>query len=139
VVPLDDDAMDRAEAQIELAATYAKYQALMAAEGNIDFGDQIVLALRLLRERPHVLNVYQRRYKYILVDEFQDTNRAQFEIIKLLAARHRNLAVIGDDDQAIYRWRGAAISNVLGFLEQYIDARQVVVTENRPSSTPPTG
>src|SRR5262245_7551817 len=130
VVPLDDEAMDRAEAQVELAATYAKYQTLMAAEGNIDFGDQIVLALRLLRERPHVLNVYQRRYKYILVDEFQDTNHAQFALVKLLVARHRNLAVVADDDQAIYRWRGAAISNVLGFLEQYIDGRQVVLTEN---------
>ena len=123
-------ARDAPRAQVELAATYAKYQELMAREGNIDFGDQIVLALRLLRERPHVLNVYQRRFKYILVDEFQDTNYAQFELVKLLAARHRNVAVVADDDQAIYRWRGAAISNVLGFLEHYPGARQVVLTEN---------
>jgi DNA helicase-2/ATP-dependent DNA helicase PcrA len=128
--PDDPDAADRAEAQVELAATYAKYQELMAREGNIDFGDQIVLALRLLRERPHVLNVYQRRFKYVLVDEFQDTNFAQFELLKLLTARHRNIAVIGDDDQAIYRWRGAAISNVLGFLEHYPAAKQIVLTEN---------
>jgi DNA helicase-2/ATP-dependent DNA helicase PcrA len=128
--PDDAEARDRAESQVELAAACAKYQELMAREGNIDFGDQIVLALRLLRERPHVLNVYQRRFRYILVDEFQDTNHAQFELLKLLAARHRNLAVIGDDDQAVYRWRGAAISNVLGFLEHYPGARQVVLTEN---------
>jgi DNA helicase-2/ATP-dependent DNA helicase PcrA len=128
--PDDAEARDRAEAQVELAATYATYQELMAREGNIDFGDQIVLALRLLRERPHVLNVYQRRFKYILVDEFQDTNYAQFELLKLLTARHRNLAVIGDDDQAIYRWRGAAISNVLGFLDHYSGAKQIVLTEN---------
>jgi DNA helicase-2/ATP-dependent DNA helicase PcrA len=128
--PDDAEAHDRAEAQVELAATYATYQELMAREGNIDFGDQIVLALRLLRERPHVLNVYQRRFKYILVDEFQDTNYAQFELLKLLTARHRNLAVIGDDDQAIYRWRGAAISNVLGFLDHYTGAKQIVLTEN---------
>ena len=128
--PDDAEARDRAESQVELAAAFAKYQELMAREGNVDFGDQIVLALRLLRERPHVLNVYQRRFRYILVDEFQDTNHAQFELLKLLAARHRNLAVIGDDDQAVYRWRGAAISNVLGFLEQYPGARQVVLTEN---------
>ena len=77
-----------------------------------------------------MLASYQRRYRYILVDEFQDTNHAQFELVKLLAARHANLAVVADDDQAIYRWRGAAISNVLGFLERYPDARQVVLTEN---------
>src|SRR6185503_5124007 len=105
---------DRAGAQSELAAVYAAYQTLMLREGCIDFGDQIVLALRLLRERPHVLSFYQRRFKYILVDEFQDTNYAQFELVKLLAARHKNVAVVADDDQSIYKWRGAAISNVLG-------------------------
>ena len=115
---------------MELAATYAKYQELMAREGNIDFGDQIVLALRLLFERPHVRNLYQRRFKYILVDEFQDTNYAQFELVKRLGARHHNVAVVADDDQAIYRWRGAAISNVLGFLDHYAGTRQVVLTEN---------
>src|SRR5258705_1438205 len=128
--PDDADAADRAAAQAELAAVYAAYQDVMGRAGNIDFGDQIVLALGLLRRRPHVLNYYQRRFKYILVDEFQDTNYAQFELVKLLAARHRNLAVIGDDDQAIYRWRGAALSNVLGFLERYPEAKQIVITEN---------
>ncbi|HET7341277.1 MAG TPA: UvrD-helicase domain-containing protein, partial [Methylomirabilota bacterium] len=129
--PADDtEARDRAVAQAELAATYARYQDLMAKAGSIDFGDQIVLALRLLRQRPHVLGHYQRRYRYILVDEFQDTNLAQFELVKLLSARHRNLAVVADDDQSIYKWRGAAISNVLGFLDHYAGARQVVLTEN---------
>ena len=129
-VPGDEDARDRAEAQAELAAVYAAYQTVMAREGNIDFGDQIVLSLALLRRRPHVLNFYQRRFKYILVDEFQDTNYAQFELVKLLAARHQNVAVVADDDQAIYRWRGAAISNVVGFLDRYAGAKQVVLTEN---------
>jgi len=128
--PDDAEGRDRAEGQVELAATYAKYAELMSREGAIDFGDQIVLALRLLIERPHVLSVYQRRFKYILVDEFQDTNYAQFELVKRMAARHRNVAVVADDDQAIYRWRGAAISNVLGFLDHYADTRQVVLTEN---------
>src|SRR2546422_6718328 len=99
--PADEDARDRAAAQAELAAVYAAYQAVMAGEGNIDFGDQIVLALGLLRQRPHVLNYYQRRFKYILVDEFQDTNFAQFELVKLLGARHRNVAVVADDDQCL--------------------------------------
>jgi DNA helicase-2/ATP-dependent DNA helicase PcrA len=128
--PEDAERCDHAEAQVELAATYAKYQDLMAREGAIDFGDQIVLALRLLRERPHVRAVYQRRFRYILVDEFQDTNYAQFELVKLLAAGHRNVAVVADDDQSIYKWRGAAISNVVGFLDHYSGAKQIVLTQN---------
>jgi len=128
--PDDPEAIDRAAAQTELAAVYDAYQALMLREGNIDFGDQIVLALRLLRARPHLLSFYQRRFKYVLVDEFQDTNYAQFELVKLLVARHQNVAVVADDDQSIYKWRGAAISNVLGFLDHYARARQVVLTEN---------
>src|SRR5437867_2687843 len=126
----DEEKLDRAEAQAELAATYARYQEMMARNDKIDFGDQVVQARRLLRARPHVLNAYQRRFKYVLVDEFQDTNYAQFELVKMLAARHGNVAVTGDDDQAIYRFRGAAISNVLSFLRHYPDARQIVVTEN---------
>src|SRR6266849_5089427 len=80
------------------------------------------------------LGAYQRRFKYILVDEFQDTNHAQFELVKLLGARHSNVACVADDDQAIYRFRGAAISNVLGFLDVYRDARQVVLSENYRST-----
>jgi len=128
--PDDVEQRDRAEAQVELAAAYATYQELMARAGNIDFGDQIVLALRLLRDRPHVRAFYQRRFKYILVDEFQDTNYAQFALVKLLAARHRNVAVVADDDQSIYKWRGAAISNVVGFLDHYEGAKQIVLTQN---------
>lgn len=126
----DEEARERAAQHLELARTYATYQELMAREGVIDFGDQIVYALRLLRSRAYVLGAYQRRFKYILVDEFQDTNYAQFEVVKLLAARHRNLAVVADDDQSIYKFRGAAISNVLGFLRDYPAARQVVLTTN---------
>src|SRR2546426_2925976 len=101
--PDDEDARDRAAAQAELAAVYAAYQTVMAGEGNIDFGDQIVLALGLLRQRPHVLNYYQRRFKYILGDEVQDTNFSQFELVKLLGARHRKGAVVADDDQCLDR------------------------------------
>src|SRR5262245_57552514 len=126
----DAEALERGEQQRELAQTYARYQELMGEAGAIDFGDQITHALRLLRARPYVLGSYQRRFRYILVDEFQDTNHAQFEVVKLLAARHGNIAVVADDDQAIYRWRGAAISNVRGFLACYPDARRIVLTAN---------
>jgi DNA helicase-2/ATP-dependent DNA helicase PcrA len=128
--PEDAELAERATQQLELARAYAKYQELMATSGAIDFGDQIVHALRLLRSRPYVLAGLQRRFKYILVDEFQDTNWAQFEIVKLLGARHANVAGVGDDNQAIYRWRGAALSNFRGFLRHFPQTRVVVLTEN---------
>src|SRR3989449_39682 len=128
--PEDEALRERAAQQLELARTYAKYQELMGASGAIDFGDQIVHALRLLRSRPYVLAGLQRKYKYILVDEFQDTNWAQFEIVKLLGARHTNVAAVGDDNQAIYRWRGAAVSNFRGFVRHFPQARVVILTEN---------
>src|SRR3989475_6364425 len=128
--PEDEALRERAAQQLELARTYAKYQELMGASGAIDFGDQIVHALRLLRSRPYVLGGLQRKYKYILVDEFQDTNWAQFEIVKLLGARHTNVAAVGDDNQAIYRWRGAAVSNFRVFVRHFPRARVVILTEN---------
>ena len=120
----DDEALaERAAAQTELAATYAAYEQLMRTTDRIDFGDQVGLALRLLREHPAVLDEERARYRYILVDEFQDTNHAQWEIVKLLAAEHGNVTVVGDDDQSIYRFRGAALGNILGFRESYPSQR----------------
>ena len=129
----DDAARLEAEEHVELARTFAQYQTLMARLGQIDFGDQIVEVLRLFRTRPHVLRRCQERYRFILVDEFQDTNYAQFEVVKLLAAKHRNVTVVGDDDQAIFRFRGASMSNILDFDRTYPDARKVVLLENRRS------
>ena len=131
--PEDPERSDAAARQRELARAYGAYQALMAREGVVDFGDQIVYGLRLFRSRPYVLARYQRRFRYVLVDEFQDTNHAQFELVKLLAARHRNVTVVGDDDQAIFRFRGASMTNVLGYGRAYPDARRVVLTENHRS------
>ena len=98
----------RPRRQAELARAYARYQALLAANGCIDFGDQVALALRLLRESPAARAAIAGRFRYVLVDEFQDTNRAQAELVALLAEPHRNVTVVGDDDQAIYTFRGAA-------------------------------
>jgi DNA helicase-2/ATP-dependent DNA helicase PcrA len=121
---------EEARRQRELAAAYQVYQDLLAREGRVDFGDLITLTLRLLRDHPAVLRAYQEQFRYILVDEFQDTNYAQFELVKLLAGAHRNLTVVADDDQAIYRWRGASYSNITFFTQAYPDARTVVLTQN---------
>jgi len=119
--------------QQELAAVYAAYQSLLLENGRADFGDLITLTLRLFREHPSLLARYQNQFRYILVDEFQDTNCAQFELLKLLAS-HRNLTVCGDDDQSIYKFRGASISNILGFQAEYPDAHLVVLSDNYRST-----
>jgi DNA helicase-2/ATP-dependent DNA helicase PcrA len=123
-----------AEKQVELAKCYDAYQKLLAESSVSDFGDQITLAIRLLRESPDVRRRLQERYRYILVDEFQDTNYAQFQLVKELAARHRNITVVADDDQSIYKFRGAAISNILNFSDTYPDAKYVVLTQNYRST-----
>jgi len=126
---------DAAERQVELAGFYEAYQQLLAEAGAVDFGDQICRALALLRARPAVLARLRARYRYVLVDEFQDTNRAQLEIVRLLAGPDRpNVTVVGDDDQAIYRWRGAAAGNLIAFRHLYPGAREVVLTDNHRST-----
>jgi DNA helicase-2/ATP-dependent DNA helicase PcrA len=127
-----DDAVlaEEAARQDELARAYGRYQELLEANGCIDFGDQVALALRLVRTSPAARAEIQARFRYVLVDEFQDTNRAQSELVSVVADRHRNLTVVGDDDQSIYRFRGAAISNILGFRARYRSARTVVLRRN---------
>ncbi len=134
--PADDALAERAASQAELAATYAAYERLMRAADRIDFGDQVSLALRLLRDHPAVLEQERRRYRYILVDEFQDTNHAQWELVQLLAAEHGNVTVVGDDDQSVYRFRGAALGNILGFRAAYPKAASVVLVDNYRSRQP---
>jgi len=129
-------AAEGARRQRELARAYARYTTLLREHGAIDFGDQVALALQLLRESASARDTLQSRYRYILVDEFQDTNRAQSELVALLAERHRNVTVVGDDDQSIYRFRGAAISNILEFRDRYRGARTVVLRRNYRSLAP---
>ena len=131
---------DEAERQREIAAFYRCYQDLLAEAGKVDFGDQIGLALRLLRERPALLARQRERWRHVLVDEFQDTNHAQLELVRLVAgpaaggAGGPSITVVGDDDQAIYRWRGAASANLLAFRDLYPEARMVVLAENHRST-----
>jgi len=119
---------------IEIAQIYKKYQELKAAKGLMDFADQVGLVLKLFRKKPKVLKKFQEKYKYILVDEFQDTNHAQFELLRLLVGKKANLTVVGDDDQAIYKFRGAAISNILNFEKVYKKSKKIVLTKNYRSS-----
>lgn len=128
--PEDEALAESARREYELGKTYAAYSELKAEEGCIDFSDQVALPLALLRTHPSALEDYQRRFRYVLVDEFQDTNYGQFELVKLLAAGHRSVTVVGDDDQSIYKFRGAAISNILGFMDSYPEAATVVLKEN---------
>jgi DNA helicase-2/ATP-dependent DNA helicase PcrA len=127
---------ETARRQGELARAYATYQRLLAANGCIDFGDQVALALRLVRESAAARTAIAGRYRYLLVDEFQDTNRAQAELVALLAEPHRNVTVVGDDDQAIYAFRGAAAHNILDFDERYRGARTIVLRRNYRSLAP---
>src|SRR5262245_3721969 len=129
----DAEKLDRAHAEVEKARAYAKYEELLLGAGRVDFGSQLGLALRLLRERPHVRREVQDRWRWVLVDEFQDTNHVQFELVRLLAGERRNLTVVGDDDQSIYRFRGARIENILEFLDVYPDAKQVLLRRNHRS------
>lgn len=127
---------DRLEAQklVELAKVYRQYQELMAKNDCLDFSDLQFKVIELLSRRPNVLKFLQDKYRYILVDEYQDTNIAQNRIVDLLAAAHKNIMVVGDDDQSIYKFRGAAISNILQFEDKYPDLKKVVITQNYRSN-----
>ncbi|HET8569578.1 MAG TPA: ATP-dependent DNA helicase [Candidatus Limnocylindria bacterium] len=124
---------DEAEAQAELAAAYAAYSRLKEDAGVIDFADQISLTLRVLRDHPAAARRLRSRYRYVLVDEFQDTNASQFDLLRRLVEPHRNLMAVGDDDQSIFAWRGATLGNFDAFLAAYPDAAVLALVENRRS------
>jgi DNA helicase-2/ATP-dependent DNA helicase PcrA len=118
----------------ELANAYIYYENLKIENSLMDFGDLIVWTLKLFRERKNVLKQYQNKFKYILVDEFQDTNYSQSQIVYMLSRLHKNVTVVGDDDQSIYRFRGAAISNILQFRQVFPDTKVIVLTKNYRSN-----
>ncbi|MDO4400685.1 MAG: UvrD-helicase domain-containing protein [Coriobacteriia bacterium] len=117
-----------------VARVYPEYQRRLQAANALDFDDLLLYAYLLLKHHPEVLEAYQRRFRYLLVDEYQDTNHAQYEICRMLAAAHRNIMVVGDDDQSIYSWRGADIRNILDFESDYPEAHVVKLEENYRSS-----
>ncbi len=118
----------------KIAQIYAAYQQRLKDSNAVDFDDIILLTVRLFREQPDVLEKYQNRCRYLLVDEYQDTNPAQYELIHLLAEKHRNLCVVGDDDQSIYKFRGATIENILSFESQFPDCKVIRLEQNYRST-----
>lgn len=117
-----------------LSRVYELYQRELFKNNAIDFGEIITLTYRLLRDNPDILKKYQDLYKFIHVDEYQDTNRAQYLLVKLLASGHRNICVVGDEDQSIYKWRGADIRNILDFEKDYPEAVIVKLEQNYRST-----
>lgn len=117
-----------------VAKAYREYQETLKKSNALDFDDIIVKAVELFKNCPEVLNSYQERFKYIMVDEYQDTNMAQFELIRLLADKYRNLCVVGDDDQSIYKFRGANIRNILDFELHYPEATVIKLEQNYRST-----
>ena len=113
---------------------YARYQAALQASNAVDFGDLILRVLELFKARPEIAQQYSGRFRYILVDEFQDTNPAQYQLLRALAKEHGNLGVVGDDDQSIYRWRGAEVDNILDFAKHFPGTKVVRPEQNYRST-----
>ncbi|NGM82396.1 DNA helicase PcrA [Paenibacillus sp. 7124] len=118
-----------------VAKIYTMYQKRLRSNNSLDFDDLIMTTIQLFKEVPEVLDFYQRKFKYIHVDEYQDTNRAQYMLCRMLADSHHNICVVGDSDQSIYRWRGADISNILNFEEDYPEAKVILLEQNYRSTS----
>lgn len=118
----------------KIAEVYEIYQRGMQEANALDFDDIIMLTVRLLREHPDVLSYYQNKFRYVLVDEYQDTNHAQYVLTALLAGGHQNICVVGDDDQSIYKFRGATITNILEFEKEYENAKTIRLEQNYRST-----
>lgn len=117
-----------------VAQVYEGYTKRLKLNSSLDFDDLIMMTIRLFEEAPDVLEYYQHKFQYIHVDEYQDTNKTQYLLVKLLARKFRNICVVGDSDQSIYRWRGADITNILSFEKDYRDAKVIMLEQNYRST-----
>lgn len=118
----------------KVASVYEEYEKQMRANNALDFDDLLMKTVQLFQTQADVLDYYQERFRYIMVDEYQDTNTVQFELVRLLSSKYRNLCVVGDDDQSIYKFRGANIKNILNFEEVFSDARVIKLEQNYRST-----
>jgi len=121
-------------AEERAAKVYGLYQERLRASHAVDFDDLLMLTVLLFRDRPHVLQYHQNLWRYVMVDEYQDTNHAQYQIVNLLSQRHGNLCVVGDDDQSIYRWRGADLNNILDFERDHPGCKVIKLEQNYRST-----
>ena len=128
------DARLNRPSDIPLAEIYERYQKLLELQNVVDFDDMLLLTLRIFENHPDTLNYYRDVYRYLLVDEYQDTNAAQFRILQLLAGDRMNICVVGDDDQSIYAWRGADVSNILDFPKLFPGAKKIKLEQNYRST-----
>ena len=128
------DSFSRVEFDHNVVEVYRLYQKKLKNGNSVDFDDLLVLPIKLFKNYPNLLNEYQERYKYILIDEYQDTNEAQYTFSKLLSAKYRNIFVVGDNDQAIYAFRGANYKNILNFEKDYPEAKTILLEENYRST-----
>ena len=119
----------------KIASVYEEYEKQMRANNALDFDDLLLKAVQLFQTQSEVLDYYQERFRYIMIDEYQDTNTVQFQLVSLLAAKYRNLCVVGDDDQSIYKFRGANIRNILNFEQVFEDARVIKLEQNYRSTS----
>jgi DNA helicase II / ATP-dependent DNA helicase PcrA len=126
----EDGLLEEAQRVTELANAYHRYQQILVDNSCLDFGDLVFYAYQLLEKRPDIRKKYQQQFKHVLVDEFQDTNYGQYQLIKLLLNDEKNITVVGDDDQSIYKFRGASVSNILQFKKDFPEATDVVLTTN---------
>lgn len=126
----DDEVLVELSRVQEVARAYTTYQQLLLDNSYLDFGDLINYTVKLFKQRPQILKKFQQQFVHILVDEFQDTNYAQYTLVKLLGGKRANITVVGDDDQSIYKFRGASISNIMQFKKDYPKTAQVVLTHN---------
>ena len=131
---MDPDKYSRVEFDSNIIEVYRKYNKKLLINNSVDFDDLLILPIKLFREYPDVLKYYQDKYKYVLIDEYQDTNEAQYIFSKMLCNNHKNIFVVGDNDQAIYAFRGANYKNILNFEKDYPDCKVIMLEENYRST-----
>jgi len=134
LMPPEVETLARTPREERIAALYRRYEEQLAAAGAVDFDDLLLRVVRLFERVPEALRWYRNVWTHVLVDEYQDTNRAQYRIVQLLTEEHRNLCVVGDPDQSVYRWRGADLRNILDFEKDYPDCRVVALEQNYRST-----
>ena len=118
----------------KVVEVYRRYESMLINSNSVDFDDLLILPIKLFKDNPDILMYYQERFKYILVDEYQDTNRAQYILIKMISAKYKNICVVGDESQSIYSFRGADYKNILNFEKDYQDAKVILLEENYRST-----